>query len=247
MKKTMLFVLGAIVLLSASSCKKGDNDPFLSLKSRKARLAGGYVVSKMESTETTTYETYETTTTQTFDGTTLFEKIINSTTESYDYPVSVAEWVFKKDGTWEMAWKYKKTVINDDVYYKTTTVTDYDQTQSGVWAFVGKTKKEYKNKERVQLSILKDDVTSIANIDDYDKTYDTTYVSKTTQTSNATYMSGENVVIYDIDMLKNKEMVFKLSQNEDISSHFDDGSTTPNDYSEKSNLEKTMTLKQIKK
>ncbi len=250
MKKAMLMLVGGVLLLATPSCKKGENDPFLSLKSRKARLAGGYVVSKMESIEKINGENYETVTTITFDGETVFEKIDNSggqSPESYTYPVTSAEWVFKKDGTWEMAWIYVKTVIVEDDYYKTTTITNYNQTQSGTWSFIGKLKKQYKNKERVQLSILKEDIIKSDDVTSLDKISNTTTSSKTQDNNNATYANGENVLIYDIDMLKNKEMVFKLSNEQNFTSHYDDGFSTPYDYIENTLLEKTITLKQIKK
>lgn len=250
MKKSLLVVMGMALLVATPSCKKGENDPFLSLKSRKARLAGGYVVSKMESTEKVNGENYESVTTITFDGETVFEKIENSggqSSESHTYPVTSAEWVFKKDGTWEMAWIYVKTVVLEDTYSKTTTITNYNQTQSGTWSFLGKLKKEYKNKERIQLSILKEDIIKSDDITYLDKIYNTTNNSKITDNTNATYANGENVLIYDIDMLKNKEMVFKLVRNQNYSSFYDDGISAPYNYIENTLLEKTITLKQTEK
>ncbi len=247
MKKTMLFVLGAVVLLSASSCKKGANDPFLSLKSRKARLAGEYTVSKLESVEVITGEYSETTITKDFDGTTMFEKTVNSfsqSPESVSYPVSAATWKFNKDGTWEMLWHHLKTVVTEDQYYKTTTETDYTEERSGTWSFIGKIKKQYKNKERVQLSILKEDIIKIDNVSDLNKTLDTTTTSKTSDITNATYSNGESVVVYEIDMLKNKEMIFRLLNNKDYMNSYDDGFNNPYDFTEKTSLEEVMTLTQ---
>ena len=51
MKKLLLLGAAAMVLVAnLSSCKKGENDPFLSLKSRKARLCGEWTVTKSEGT-----------------------------------------------------------------------------------------------------------------------------------------------------------------------------------------------------
>jgi hypothetical protein len=45
MKKTMFALLGAGLLMAAPACKKGENDPALSLKSRKGRLTAEWTVS----------------------------------------------------------------------------------------------------------------------------------------------------------------------------------------------------------
>jgi dsDNA-binding SOS-regulon protein len=213
-------------------------------------LAGNYKISKLESVEKIIGENNESTITKTFDGTTVFEKTVYtapSSNESVSYPVSVAEWSFNKDGTWEMTWHHIKTVITEDDYYKTTTVTDYSDAKNGSWAFLGKTKKEYKNKERVQLSVLNETIIKKNNVDDYDKLLDTTYTSATVDNSTVKYLSGEHTIVYDIDMLKNKEMVFKRVKFEDNTSHYDDGFNTPYDYTEKTSLDETITLTQINK
>ena len=40
--KNLLLILALVAAFT--SCKKGENDPFLSLKSRKGRLAGDWIV-----------------------------------------------------------------------------------------------------------------------------------------------------------------------------------------------------------
>lgn len=54
--KKIVVSLAALALLSSAvtSCKKGDGDPFLSLKSRKARVAGEWKATKMEDKSNTT-------------------------------------------------------------------------------------------------------------------------------------------------------------------------------------------------
>ncbi len=55
MKKTALFPLMAIILVvfSLSSCKKGEEDPFISLRSRKARLTATWNLKEGQWTQTT--------------------------------------------------------------------------------------------------------------------------------------------------------------------------------------------------
>jgi hypothetical protein len=49
MKKIVAISIGLIGLtLIVGACRKGENDPLLSLKSRQARLAGEWVVSSSE-------------------------------------------------------------------------------------------------------------------------------------------------------------------------------------------------------
>ena len=73
MKKLIVGALSIALLAGGmSSCKKGENDPFLSLKSRKGRMAGEWTVTKLTSTEVDTPAggTASTSTT-TVDGSTL--------------------------------------------------------------------------------------------------------------------------------------------------------------------------------
>ena len=57
MKKTMLAVFAAGLLLATPSCKKGENDSALSLKSRKSRLTAEWTVASYVETSTST-QTY---------------------------------------------------------------------------------------------------------------------------------------------------------------------------------------------
>jgi hypothetical protein len=57
MKKTLLALCAAGLLMAAPSCKKGENDPTLSLKSRKSRLTAEWTVASYVETSTST-QTY---------------------------------------------------------------------------------------------------------------------------------------------------------------------------------------------
>ncbi len=55
MKKTFVLLAGIIIgSLVLEGCKKGENDPFLTLSSRRARLAGDWKMTKLEMTQTST-------------------------------------------------------------------------------------------------------------------------------------------------------------------------------------------------
>lgn len=80
--KNILIAIAASALIMPvfNSCKKGENDPMISLKSRDSRMAGEWTLSKIEQTKTTdakgntinstTYSNTLTTETTTFDGAT---------------------------------------------------------------------------------------------------------------------------------------------------------------------------------
>ncbi len=124
------------------SCKKGENDPFLSLKSRKARLAGEWTLTASERKSTSTSTNYSSTTTSTYNGSTETSSttIVNNgssltTTGTSTYTVSL---VIEKDGT------YKHTRTEDG-----ETVTT-----EGTWIFLKRSKEdELKNKEAIMLTV----------------------------------------------------------------------------------------------
>lgn len=192
MKKLIILSLAAIALMAnLSSCKKGENDPFLSLKSRKARVVGEWTVTKEEGTSqdiskisfggvTVTTTTDET---STYNGT-LFTSTSVTTSSAGGNPlentyndVYTQSYTFEKDGSFTL----------ETVY----TGQNYTEKIEGTWAFVGKSKTaELKNKEAIALSITK--------YSDIDNGVTTTYSST----------GFDDSIIIAIDRLKNKEMVF---------------------------------------
>ncbi len=139
MKKWTVILFGLIVVSTATtvtSCKKGKNDPAISLKSRKARLSGDWELTGYSSTEKY-YDGGDVREEVHLEGTTLTKKtylnetLVNTETQEFSEKLS-----FTKDG------KYTMTHIN--------------QTTEGNWAFIGKNKDAgLKNKEAVLLSDTK--------------------------------------------------------------------------------------------
>jgi hypothetical protein len=123
-KFALLMLLAAILILPA--CKKGENDPMLSLLSRKSRLVGEWDLKE----GTTTYTQGGTTFTYTYNGTTRSYTISGQTfTTAYTQKTTI-----NKDGTY-------KEEINDDGDLTT---------EEGIWFFGGKAKDlDLKNKESV--------------------------------------------------------------------------------------------------
>lgn len=111
--KRILLILSAVGLLTTvQSCtKKGENDPFLSFKSRNSRITGTWELTAMTSTYTNTYisggQTTITTSTTTYDGT-LLTTVSGGGSNSIVYSEEVT---INKDGTYHAI-----TVDDGDTY-----------------------------------------------------------------------------------------------------------------------------------
>lgn len=178
MKKLLVLSIGALALVAnLSSCKKGENDPFLSLKSRKARLTGEWTVTKIEGTSSdknSSFPLADVTSTITYDGTTettTTTTVMGTDTDTETYTLS---FVFDKDGT------YTQTKVEG-----TTT-----EVETGNWIFLGKNKTaEIANKEAIQLN----------------PTSTSSTTNGVTVTSTSTGFTNSKTLM--IDQLKSKEIV----------------------------------------
>ena len=106
MKKTTLIFLSAILLTGTFvACKKGDNDPFLSLRSRKDRLSGLWTVKEETVNEVITIPGSTTTNNVVYDGqmaisssVTVASGVSTTTIDTSKYSVSLD---IKKTGNYE--------------------------------------------------------------------------------------------------------------------------------------------------
>lgn len=199
---TVSLLLATILVLP--SCKKGDGDPFFSLLSRKARLAGEWQVTSL--TQTYSYTNKEVSTT--FDGssksvtytvkdTTITIPLPSPHDSTYDYKTEQKYsgsiiYNFEKSGTYY----YRETFKNDNTFQTENIECD------GLWYFTGGNKATgYKDKELLGLQ-----VTKFVFDPDYCAPYTTT-------------CQGQNTLdIYEIYSLKSKEIVLKVTKEETI--HF---------------------------
>jgi hypothetical protein len=153
-KKVMIaLAVAALVAPTLESCKKGENDPGLSLRSRKGRVAGEWKVTSWEekNSSTSNYTNTQTTSpaltsdgtstsgntsnsTITFDGSN-FKHVENWTNTSNNITVSgdttytgtgEIKFTFEKDGTFSMSFTSKYTRTN-------TTVPFTGATQVKTW------------------------------------------------------------------------------------------------------------------
>ncbi len=132
MRKAVFMIMVGALAFSMTSCKKGANDPALSLKSRKARLAGEWTLKEGEVVNIYTSSGTSTTYTTTFTGSNqTYSDGSSSTTTPY-----TLTWEFDKKG------KYNSTEVDDGDTY----------TEEGFWQFLGKSKSaEKKNKEAISI------------------------------------------------------------------------------------------------
>jgi len=123
-KIALLMLLAAILVLPA--CKKGENDPFLSLKSRKARLVGEWELKEGTQTQTS-----------------------GSTTVTYTYNGSTCSYSFSGQSA-SVAYTEKITIDKDGTYEKVVNMDGDISTEKGAWYFGGKNKElELKGGESV--------------------------------------------------------------------------------------------------
>ena len=186
MKNTVILLLSALVIAgSFSGCKKGENDPFLSLRSRKSRLEGNWVIVKEEVSETNINGSTTEIMQSVYDGK---MKVTTTTTTAGALSTTVIDTVkytvnfdIKKDGN------YKMIAANENKIDIVTT--------EGTWLFLGKSKlNDLKNKEAILLTTTKQVVSSnpVANSVNYEN------------------LNGLTIVI---DALKNKEMMTIVEEN----------------------------------
>ena len=138
MKKNIFFIAIIFILASAfTSCKKGDQDPAISLLSRKARLTGDWILTDASYTVTTSGSV----TTYDFDNSTgVMTKVYSSNgisyTKNYNYSL---EMIYNKDNSYQEI---------------ETKNTDEVTTTKGFWYFGDKNKElDVKNKERVIIEV----------------------------------------------------------------------------------------------
>jgi hypothetical protein len=180
MKKTTLIFLSAILLTGTFvACKKGDNDPFLSLRSRKNRLSGLWTVKEETVNEVITTPGSTTTNNVVYDGemaisssVTVASGVTTTTVDTAKYSVSLD---IKKTGNYEKK-IVNKNLLDIEVY-------------TGTWMFLGKSKiDKLKNKEAILMTTNKAVIS--------DGAVSNSYVY--------TDLNGKTIVI---DQLKNKEMI----------------------------------------
>jgi uncharacterized membrane protein len=238
MKKTILMFAAAGLMLASPSCKKGENDPALSLSSRKARVAGewnmtNYVANTMntesdgdwQSTSSTYADGVITSANSWYDS-----QNTTTTTSTSTVTVDDASWNFTKDGTFTSTMNTTTVDVQTIAGFTITTTTVDTDSRTGNWSFAGKVKDAYKNKERMVLNVLTETGTNVwtaVTVDD-SGTLPSVTTNGDLDSWTGNYFSGEQSETWEIDQLKGKEMIVKMmaEQSGSYSNTPNGGSTT---------------------
>ncbi len=237
-KKMKVFtrLMASFILFSTliASCKKGDGDSIISLRSRKALVAGEWKIEDQE-----IRKNYNTSIVYNFGGSTSTsissgssnERFTNSsyngtfsessgTSNSGNYvktgTVSDNTWIFEKDGTFthklNFTTRSNRTQTDQFGSVLTEQTTVYTISESGVWNFLGSVNPDTKNKEEMAVSVI-----NVNNIISY--TTNTSYnspgfssssTSSSSSTETESYEPQSNVSFWKLSTLKNKEMVVEV-------------------------------------
>jgi hypothetical protein len=134
MKKLFLVLLIAIFAIPTfQSCKKGENDPSISFKSRDARITAEWKLTKIEGTQTTVNSGATTTVTITFDG------AIKTTVTTVPglTPITSTENI-----TFDMTIDKKAKMSWTEVFTILTPASTFTRSGTGTWQWVDSEKEK---------------------------------------------------------------------------------------------------------
>ncbi len=209
MKKFSYTIL--LVALVVSACKKGDEDPFMSLLTRQQRLTGTWDLNSIDDLHMNTYQGdtglyYHTLgdlnqITYTVDAYGMLENdlldVIENTIE------------IKKDGTWTRVRHFSESVhYEDSDFIISHNNRDVLITESGTWSFVNKST-NYERKEQLLITTLERSQTvgAVSYLTDYKDPGMIDVIADYPASSFALQFDPQTETkIYDLVMLKNKEM-----------------------------------------
>ena len=141
-KITMLLVAGMMIF---TGCKKGENDPFLSLSSRTKRLCQEWKLTASESTTTEVTETTSGTYVSTYNGS------IKTTISSYTYGS------FTMTDTTTYPYTHEIEFVKDGTFEEVTNSDGDVETGKGIWSWVyGNESQELEKKEAVMITYTSD-------------------------------------------------------------------------------------------
>lgn len=219
-KHLTLVLLGLIIILPifTTSCfKKGSEDPFVSIYTRKARVIGEWEIQSLTWEIRSDDEVEELLTTTTItDKTTWYREIqIVGTDSTRKYDGFVLEGrnkiVFYDDGRFTQTLEYEYDVdsidaTNEDI--SITTTYKVQESMNGTWNFLNNID-DYKNKERLALVIegskSKTFVYQLIVSDEDENTPVPSLIS--TYASSNTYENGQYSTFWTLRMLKNKQII----------------------------------------
>jgi len=217
-----LVLLGMIIvlpLLTTSCFKKGEEDPFLSIYTRKARVTGEWTITDMKSVIKSTFEETD----QILTTTTVTGLDWNQTIEILGAEDSIVEIegivvdgrnkiIFYSDGRFVQIWEYEYSTVEELNEGESTFTTIYkvQEEMNGTWNFLNNID-DFKNKERLAIVIMENkSKTSVYTLTVSEE--DETIPVPTFLTSYGTsqkYANGEMSTIWTLRMLKNKQIIME--------------------------------------
>lgn len=125
MRNAFILLLASATLLPISSCKKGENDPFFSLRTRKARLEGEWTVDKAELVYRDSTITY--------DGASINISYTDEFKDAVSYEMT---WTFNftREGEYSVT---KVSSIPEGLYNEDEPAYELSETEAGTWQFTG--------------------------------------------------------------------------------------------------------------
>lgn len=214
-RTTLLFGLVSLMLLN---CKKGENDPSLSLVSRKSRISNEWNIKEW----TLNYKSENYKPNAINPSSTLQQELkdnlfLRKTTgiwgdNTEEGTVNTSVWTIYKD------YKWSKTISFTSVLNNVTTTRTIKT--NGTWYFLGKID-EFKNKERIVFNTLE---SGESTTESYSNGSTNNYKVV------ASYSDNEESVIFEINQLKNKETILIREQSYRNISQAQDNLTTNNEY-----------------
>lgn len=170
-KNHILLILGMILLLQSVSCKKGENDPFLSCRSRKTRVVGEWLLSSGTIT--------------THSGTQIDSTLYNGSTYIEYLNGNIIQGVYTHRILFERKGSFTEEILSDNVLEKI----------DGYWMFGARNKDAgMKSKETIIVFIQSDALIAngITTITTYSGTNYRSYAMKLDELKNE-----EMTLIYD--------------------------------------------------
>jgi len=254
----LILVLSSILVFDG--CKRGDNDPFFSFRSRKARVTGDWAFESKESNVTKLFsqpESYQAVVKFTLDGEKITIKVdsINTphdTSKTTSGVLKEGYYRFDKNSKmeylfhYELTWDKTKTDENTNVTTYDKVVTTVEEKATGSWNFLSNVEangvNKYKNKERLSFVFESSDefitvVTTQKVTDENGAILSNTYNSTSSSHKNR-YANGENAQIWVLTELRDKKIV--MTRDIDNSVVTDDNGVG---YSYQEKGDETCTLK----
>jgi hypothetical protein len=247
MKRLFGYVFSLLIVgssLMITGCKKGENDPFFSIYSRKQRVTG-YWDFKMFERQSLTKDPFGVFTDEKFTVTdaditdvVTIKQSSEDTTITYRGKVKEAYYKFEKDGRMDYRFWYEMDhlVTRFDENTQNTaserTITTVEIKGNGTWNFLDKID-NYNKKERLSLvfEYLNHRTTVSFTYDstDVDGNSFTGFpvVTNTVRNTENKWANGEFAEVWVLDMLKNKELnMYRQLDNLDLSSSYSSDTTS---------------------